>query len=83
MSQEKVAASSESLTAMAFAGLRLGNQLASLTLAAMWQPKKHSPIDVAARASTLGCDAMLDGLNVGIEPYRKRARSNLRRLSGK
>jgi len=83
MGQEKMAAASEAWAAMAFAGMRLSCGLAALAFAAAWQPERRSPIDLAARASKLSYGAMLDGMNLGIEPYRKRARSNARRLARK
>jgi hypothetical protein len=81
MSHEKVAAAAESWTAIAFSGARLGQQLMSLGMAAMWQPHRYPPADVAIRAAKLGYVALLDGSNAGIEPFRKRARSNARRLT--
>ena len=83
MGHEKVAATSESWIAMAFAGARFGNQLLSLTLGALCQPTRNTPPKTAARAAELAYNAVLDASNVGIEPYRKRARSNARRLTTK
>lgn len=83
MGQEKVVAAGESWLALAFAGAQLNSQLSMLALGAVSRRRALQPLELAVRASKMTFDAMLDGFNLGIEPYRKRARSNAKLLTRK